>query len=54
MAHIEEGLPDGAEFDRLATERTRLREERRRLQDEIAAVRAYEQDEHGFAREAKN
>jgi len=52
MASIEEGLPDGAEFDRLSSERTRLREDKRRLQDEIAAVRAYAQDERGFTREA--
>ena len=53
MASVEQGLPDGAEFDRLSTERARLREDQRRLQDEIAAVRAYAQDERGFTREAK-
>jgi hypothetical protein len=53
MASIEAGLPDGAEFDRLSTERARLREEQRKLRDEIGAVRAYDQDERGFAREAK-
>jgi hypothetical protein len=53
IASMEEGLPDGAEFDRLSTERARLRENQRRLQDEISAVRAYVQDERGFAREAK-
>lgn len=53
MAGVEQGLPDGAEFDRLSAERARLREDQRRLQDEIAAVRAYAQDERGFAHEAK-
>lgn len=52
MAGIEQGLPDGAEFDRLSTERARLRDDQRRIQDEISAVRAYAQDERGFAREA--
>lgn len=52
MASMEQGLPDGAEFDRLSIERARLRDEQRRLQDEISAVRAYAQDERGFAREA--
>jgi hypothetical protein len=52
MAGIEEGLPDGTEFGSLSTERARLRDEQRRLQDEISAVRAYAQDERGFAREA--
>lgn len=52
LASIEQGLPDGAEFDRLSTERAHLRDDQRRLQDEISAVRAYAQDERGFAREA--
>lgn len=47
------GLPDGAEFDRLSMERAHLREELRGLEEQITAVRAYEQDERGFAREAK-
>lgn len=53
IASVEPGLPDGAEFDRLSTERARLRDEQRRLQDEIIAVRAYADDERGFAREAR-
>jgi len=53
IASIEQGLPDGAEFDRLSAERAHLRDEQRRLRDEIAAVRAYARDERGFAREAK-
>lgn len=53
MLSIKEGLPDGAEFDMLSNERSRLREDQRRLQDEIAAVKAYQHDEQGYAREAK-
>jgi hypothetical protein len=52
MTSIEQGLPEGAEFDLLSTERARLRDVQRRLEDEISAVRAYAQDERGFAREA--
>lgn len=53
IASVEQGLPEGLEFDRLSIERASLREDQRRLQDEIAAVRAYVQDERGYAREAK-
>jgi hypothetical protein len=53
ISNIEPGLPEGAEFDRLSSERASLRDTKRRLQDEISAVRAYAQDERGFAREAK-
>jgi len=52
MASFEPGLPDNAEFNRLSAERAFLRDEQRRLRDEITAVRAYVRDERGFAREA--
>lgn len=46
-------LSDNSEFERLSAERRRLLEDQRRLRDEIAMVRAYEQDERAFSKEAK-
>ncbi len=46
-------IPQGAEFRRLSDERASLLEQQRRLRDEIAAVRVFEQEELGFSREAK-
>ena len=40
------------EYERLSDERIRLRGKQRRLQDEIAAARAFERDKSGFSREA--
>ena len=45
-------IPDEEEYARLSRERDRLREEQRRLRDEIDAARAFEHDESGFSREA--
>lgn len=52
LAAIEQRHPEGSESDRLAVERTALRDEQRRLNDEISAIRAYVRDEKGFATEA--
>ena len=46
-------IPRGAEFKRLSDERASLLDQQRRLRDEIAAVRVFEQEELGFSREAK-
>lgn len=40
------------EYERLSDDRIRLRGKQRRLQDEIAAARAFERDKSGFSREA--
>jgi hypothetical protein len=52
LANIEATVSDGAEFSRLAGERTQLLTEQRRIRDEIDTVRAFEQDGKGFSREA--
>lgn len=52
LANVDVTLPDGNEFSRLAVERARLLDEQRRIRDEIAVARAFEQDEKGFSREA--
>lgn len=44
--------PDEAEYERLSEERNQLRRQQRRLRDEIAAARAFEDDESAFSREA--
>ena len=45
-------ISDEAEYHRLSDERNRLRSQLRRLQDEIAAAKAFEHDTSGFSREA--
>ena len=52
FAGADSNVLDNAEFSRLSSERGRLLEDQRRLRDEVAAVRAFEQDEQGFSREA--
>ena len=52
LANIEATVSDGAEFSRLAGERSQLLTEQRRIRDEIDTVRAFEQDGKGFSREA--
>jgi len=52
LASIEVTFPDGAEFSRLAGERSELLAEQRHIRDEIDTVRAFEQDGKGFSREA--
>jgi len=52
LANVDIVLPDGTEFSRLSDQRARLLEEQRRIRDEIASARAFEQDEKGFSREA--
>jgi hypothetical protein len=42
----------GTEFSRLASERSKLLEEQRRIRYEIDSARAFEQDKDGFSREA--
>lgn len=52
LANVETTASDGAEFSRLADERTRLLDEQRRIRDEIESIRAFENDGRGFSREA--
>ncbi|HOY89289.1 MAG TPA: DUF3732 domain-containing protein [Bacillota bacterium] len=52
ISEISPASPIDAEFDRLSSQRARLRDDQRRLQDEIVAVKDYAQDERGFAHEA--
>jgi Protein of unknown function (DUF3732) len=52
LANVEATASDGAEFSRLARERTQLLDEQRRLRDEIESIRAFENDGRGFSREA--
>jgi hypothetical protein len=52
LAGADVTFPEGTEFTRLSEERFRLLNEQRRWREEIAAVRAFENDEKGFAREA--
>jgi hypothetical protein len=52
LANIEATVSDGAEFSRLAGERSQLLTEQRRIRDEIDTVRAFERDGKGFSREA--
>lgn len=49
---IDVDAPNETEYQRLSDERTKLRQEQRQLHDEIAAARAFENDESGFSREA--
>ncbi|BCT67390.1 DUF3732 domain-containing protein [Nitrosospira sp. NRS527] len=49
---MEASESSGAELGRLLDERRLLREEQRRLREEIAAVQAVERDERGYATEA--
>lgn len=46
-------FPDNSEFERLSAERRKLLEDQRRLRDEIAMVRAYEQEGRSFSHEGK-
>ena len=43
---------ENEEFERLSAERARLREEHRKLRDEVAAARAFAESGAGFSREA--
>ncbi len=52
ISEISPASPIDAEFDRLSSQRASLRDDQRRLQDEIVAVKDYAQDERGFAHEA--
>ena len=52
LANVETTASDGAEFSRLAGERTQLLDEQRRVRDEIESIRAFENDGRGFSREA--
>ena len=52
LTNIETTISDSAEFSRLSGERAQLLGEQRRLRDEIATVRAFENDGQGFSREA--
>ena len=52
LANVETTASDGAEFSRLAAERTQLLDEQRRIRDEIETIRAFENDGRGFSREA--
>jgi len=52
IATMNDDLPDGQEYTRLANERDKLLEEQRRLRDEISSARAFERDEQGYSREA--
>jgi hypothetical protein len=52
LANVEATVVDGAEFSRLAAERSQLLAEQRRIRDEIDSVRAFENDGRGFSREA--
>ena len=52
LANVDITLPGGTEFSRLSDERARLLDEQRHIRDEIAAARAFDQDEKGFSREA--
>lgn len=52
IVSIDVDLPNGQEYSRLVGERDRLREDQRKLRDEVAAARAFERDEKGYSREA--
>lgn len=52
ISDINISIPDGGEFARLTNERSQLLADQRRGRDELGAIRAFERDEQGFAREA--
>jgi hypothetical protein len=52
LVTVEADLPEGSEYASLSRERSLLLDQQRRLRDEIAAVRVFEQEERGFSKEA--
>lgn len=52
LASVDVAIADGDEYGRLLAERDRLREEQRRLRDDITAARSLETFEAGFSQEA--